>query len=98
MTDPTPRPAKWKPYAGVACIVALIAACAFAFSRDDQPGAPEVYSRINGLTNCAALQAEFNTAAAAHARDTARGRTDLAEIDTSYMEAAEGRMKTLGCR
>ncbi len=98
MTTPTPRTAKWKTYALGAGVVALIAICLFALTRDDKPGASEVYSRIASLTSCSALQAEFDTASAAHTRDNARGRPDLAEIDTSYMEAAGERMKELHCR
>jgi hypothetical protein len=43
------------------------------------------------------LQAAFDTAAAAHDRDSARKRTDLMEVDTGYMEAAEQRMRDLHC-
>jgi hypothetical protein len=97
-TPTTPKTAKWKTNLIIVAGAVLIAVCAFAVTRDnDRPGSPDVYSRIEGLTSCSALQGEFNAAAANHQRDIARGRTDLAEIDTSYMKVAEDRMKELGC-
>jgi hypothetical protein len=63
----------------------------------DRPGNPDVYRRIAKLTDCARLQDEFDTAETNHERDIARGRTDLAEIDTSYMTAADERMQQVGC-
>jgi hypothetical protein len=41
------------------------------------PGSPAVYERINALTDCAALQVEFDTAYTNHGRDVTRGRLDL---------------------
>lgn len=62
-----------------------------------RPGESSVYERIETETDCAILQAEFNAANANHARDVSRGRNDLAEIDRSYMEAADTRMREVRC-
>lgn len=63
---------------------------------DSHKGSPAVYNRIKSLTDCAALQREFDTAEANHNRDLTRG-SSLAEIDTDYMKAADSRMKAVGC-
>ncbi len=59
------------------------------------PGNPDVYQRIAAETDCAALQAEFDTAATGHKRDMGSALID--DGDTGYMEAAEARMKNQGC-
>lgn len=61
----------------------------------DRPGNPAVYDRIDGLSDCGALQQEFDTAAAGH--DRATPGSDQAEAATSYMQAAQDRMDELGC-
>jgi hypothetical protein len=60
-------------------------------------GNPAVYQRISAMTDCAALQAEFDTAEANHGRDLDSGKLDLAVIDTSYMSAADDRMRAINC-
>lgn len=60
-------------------------------------GHPDVYARIAAQTDCAVLQKEFDAAEANHKRDMERNRVDLAEIDRSYMEAADARMKEVRC-
>jgi len=72
-------------------LVVLLAGC----GGGDQPGNPKVYDRIASLTDCAALQQEFDTAAASH--DRAAAGSDQAEAATSYMEAADDRLKELNC-
>lgn len=58
-------------------------------------GNPEVYRRIGGMTDCAALQAEFDQA------DENRGNqpagSEQAEWSTNYMMAADDRMREVGC-
>jgi hypothetical protein len=60
-------------------------------------GNPAVYERIAGLTNCESLQREFDTAQVNHRRDLDSGKLDRAEVDTSYMKAANDRMDQVGC-
>lgn len=60
-------------------------------------GRSEVYDRIASMTDCAALQREFDVAYANHARDAGRGAADLASVDLSYMQAVDARMQDLGC-
>lgn len=62
-----------------------------------QPGSADVYQIIASLTSCSALQERFDTAFENHQRDIKRGATGLAEVDTGYMNAADKRMKALGC-
>ena len=81
--------------AAVGIIVVVTSAGGGVKSR---PGSPAVYSRIEGLTSCSELQAEFDTAAANYdSRGLKTCRTDLAAADRSYMEAANERMRELGC-
>jgi hypothetical protein len=63
----------------------------------DRPGNAAVYERIAAETDCAELQKEFDTAEANHDRDSGTGKTTAAEIDTSYMEVADARMRAVGC-
>jgi len=109
MTDPDPTPAAPRGRNKAVLIVFLVAltvavvgiTLAVASAGGDvksRPGSPAVYSRIEGLTSCSELHAEFDTAAANFdSRDRQTCRTDLAEIDRSYMEAANERMDELGC-
>jgi hypothetical protein len=62
-----------------------------------RPGSADVYSRIDAEIDCEILQGEFDTAQANHKQDLAQGAADLDRIDTSYMEAASARMRTLKC-
>jgi hypothetical protein len=93
-----------KPKATLAAIlvVAMLGGAWFAaiklFGADDvRPGSPDVYSRIKAATDCKILQGEFNTAQANYKRDLTQGATDLAKVDTSYIDAATARMRDLGC-
>lgn len=60
-------------------------------------GIADVYGQILSETDCAALQSQFDTAAANADRDSARGRNDLHRIDLGYMTAADDRMLEMGC-
>jgi hypothetical protein len=60
-------------------------------------GNPAVYERIAGLTNCESLQREFDSAQVNHKRDLDSDKLDRAEVDTSYMKAANDRMDQVGC-
>lgn len=75
-----------------------------AFSSSDtsdvsseRPGEQAVYERIVGLTDCDALQQEFDLAEAHGERNRQDGKMDLARISTSYMEAADMQMQKIGC-
>lgn len=59
------------------------------------PGNPEVYRRIDALTDCTELQREFDTAAANNDRYDAG--TFGHETTLAYMEAANRRMEEVGC-
>lgn len=64
-----------------------------------RPGNAEVYQRIEALTDCAALQREFDLAETNHGREIAAGpsRLAFAQIATSYMQAADKRLRDIGC-
>jgi len=76
-----------------AITTASLAACG---GTNSKPGNQAVYDRIANMTDCAALQQQFDVADANHTRDLKRN-LDLAKIDTSYMNAAEKRMEDVGC-
>jgi hypothetical protein len=57
----------------------------------NHPGNPDVYARINAMTYCAAPQQEFDQA------DANRSISSDPSIQTAYMEAADARMKEVGC-
>jgi hypothetical protein len=59
------------------------------------PGNPAAHDRINSLTDCAALQAEFDTASASFDR-VAKGTAESAAA-IGFMTAADARMKQVGC-
>jgi hypothetical protein len=61
------------------------------------PGTQVVYDRINSLKNCSTLQAEFDQADANHTRELDAGNSHMVEATTSYMEAADNRMREVGC-
>jgi hypothetical protein len=57
-------------------------------------GDPAVHQRIAALTDCKAIQAEFDTASANHDRAS----TQVArEASTAYMATADDRMREIGC-
>lgn len=51
-----------------------------------------MYTRIASLTDCAQLQREFDLAEATHQRGGTWG-----PIGTAYMQAADTRMRQVGC-
>lgn len=60
-----------------------------------RPGDPAVWARIEGGTDCATLQSEFNTA-----MDNAERRSPgdpLRDLSMDYAEAADERMEEVGC-
>ena len=82
----------------LAISAAVIASCALVGcggEASDQPGSPAVYDRIAGLTDCSALQHEFDVASTNHDRASAGSRQ--AQTAAAYMEAADDRMKQLDC-
>lgn len=81
--------------AASALLALILSACGGSGQPAAQPGDPAVYARINASRDCAALQAEFDTAAANH--DHAVAGSDAAVWATAYMSAAFDRMKSLGC-
>lgn len=72
------------------CLVAVVA-IGLAGCASSQPGSPDVYARINAMTDCVALQHEFDQA------DENRAISSDPSIQTSYMKAANNRMRELGC-
>lgn len=79
----------------VGVVVAALAGLGAIVGGDDRPGDDAVYDRIGSLSDCQALQDEFDSAAADH--DRAVPGSDEAEAATSYMLAAEDRRDVLGC-
>lgn len=60
-----------------------------------RPGSVAVYQRIEALTDCTAIQAEFDQAYADH--EAAPAGAPGREWTVGYMDAANDRMKALGC-
>lgn len=75
----------------VSAVAVLVGGCA----ASDQPGGAAVYDRIGGLSDCAALQQEFDTAY----RDNSRAEPGSEQFDVtlSYMNAAQDRMEEVDC-
>jgi hypothetical protein len=74
-----------------------VLACGGGAQPSARPGSAAVYERIAALTDCAALQREFDTAEANGARDRAAGKAEQAEWSVAYMKAADERMRALRC-
>jgi len=81
--------------------LAVVLALLGAACGDDDTGdplndaVPQVVERIESLTDCAELQAEFDTASASNERaepGTTEHRRSLA-----YMQVADDRLRELGC-
>lgn len=71
--------------------LALAGGCASGGDGGDgRPGNPAVYARIEALTDCGELQREFDTA-----MDTYDRRKEAHSL--AYAEAAQARIKRLGC-
>lgn len=62
---------------------------------DTYGGSQAVYDRIAALTDCDALQHEFDVAAANN--DAAEPGTSQHRQTTGYMAAADDRMRAVGC-
>lgn len=63
----------------------------------NEPGSASVYARINSLTDCNQLQGEFDQAADNHDRESLEGDLEMMKIASSYMAAADARMREVGC-
>lgn len=61
------------------------------------PGNPETYQRINSLTDCVALQAEFDRFDREHDAFLAASNITNAEVATDYMYAVDEQMRRVGC-
>lgn len=62
------------------------------------PGNAQVYADIANATDCRTLQAMFDGAEQTHSRPGAAATgTPWSEIGTSYMRAADERMRAIGC-
>ena len=91
---------------GMGLIALVVALVVFSFLRgtfaggstpkpESQPGSQAVYERIGGLTDCAALQLEFDQAFTDH--QSAPAGSNGKAWTLGYMEAAQRRMETLSC-
>jgi hypothetical protein len=60
--------------------------------EESRPGDPAVYARIAKMTDCDALQEQFDLAERTHQRGGEWG-----PIGTAYMQAADDRMREVGC-
>ena len=76
----------------MALAFAILTACA---GEADRPGSPAVYDRIEAETDCSALQDEFDTAMAG--AEGRRSGDDLRHASLAYAQAADRRMRKLGC-
>lgn len=75
-------------------LVVALAVLAY-FLDEERPGDPEVYERIESMTDCAALQETFD-----RNMDDAERRepnTFLRDVVLSYAETADDRMREVGC-
>ena len=83
------------------CLICIVAIVAIEWS-DSKPdymseygGSPEVYARIAALSDCAALQNEFDQAEQnLSAQDPG---TPQYKWGLGYMKASDDRMKEIGC-
>ena len=70
-------------------------------AEDEAPGLPAVYERIAGMTDCVALQEQFDIAVATNERSggppASWSSYSWAEIGLGYMRAANERMEEVGC-
>lgn len=60
-------------------------------------GNPATYQRINSLTDCVALQAEFDRFERAHRQFIDSRDLGNAEVATDYMATVDDRMRIVGC-
>jgi len=54
-------------------------------------------SRIKSMTDCSALQGEFDQADRNHSIQAERGNLELMKVTTAYMVAADNQMRRVGC-
>lgn len=86
----------------VAAIVGLVALSAgdsptTGSTTSSQPGSTAVYAEIASETNCVELQSMFDRADANGKAARARHNLVMAKVTTAYMEAADARMRAIGC-
>lgn len=81
--------------AAITAALLLVGACSSGDDSADRPGEPSVYNRIAALDDCAALQEEFDRAAANN--DRAEPGTAEHKATLGYMKAAEARRDELNC-
>lgn len=83
----------------VLLLVLVLAACSSdddnGSSNSDRPGSPDVYARIEAMTDCGELQAEFDTAMDNVERYEAG--SSQREVPMAYAEAAQERIEDLDC-
>jgi hypothetical protein len=77
------RPRRFAPITLGLLLAIAVAGCGSSASEEPRTGNPAVYDRINAETDCATLQGEFDIAERNH--------------HTDYMQAADDRMRQLGC-
>lgn len=77
---------------GVALIIATAGSDSTPATATSRPGNPTVYAEIAAQTDCTELQASFDRGEATHERGGSWG-----PLGTSYMEAADTRMRAIGC-
>jgi hypothetical protein len=73
-------------------LVLVLGACA---APTPLPGSPQVYAKINSLTDCRELQAEFDRAYSRMEGYSAG--SDMWQVLWSYGKTADARMKAVGC-
>ena len=78
-----------------ACLFAVAVTVAAMVAEEPRPGSESVYERIDSETDCAELQEEFDTAMG-HADRYPPG-DDRRETSLAYAEAADDRMREVGC-
>lgn len=79
----------------LALAAVLVVGCGGGIGQTTPIGNPAVQQRIAAETDCATLQAEFDTASANF--DRAPKGTPESAAAISYMDAADNRMKAVGC-
>lgn len=79
--------------------ITIVGAAGGSGEPEPRPGLQVVYDRISAMTDCDELQAQFDQAAENHDRDSNRRpkRLDLMKMSSSYMDAADARMRQIGC-
>jgi hypothetical protein len=65
--------------------------------KESRPGDPSVYARIAKMTDCAKLQDQFDLAEQTSRRPGGPAGASWSEIGIAYMQAADERMKKVGC-